>query len=194
MCIRDRLNNQLSMSKKILITGGPGTGKTALINKLISKGYTCFEEKSREITLSYKKKGIDQLFLSKPLLFSELLLDSRINQYLESKITKVDQVFFDRGIPDVLAYLDFKKTKYEEKFLNACKDYKYDIVFILRPWEEIFINDKERYENFQELVEIDKCLYKTYTKLNYKVIEIPKASINERMDFILQFINNNKSC
>ena len=182
------------MSKKILITGGPGTGKTALINKLISKGYTCFEEKSREITLSYKKKGIDQLFLSKPLLFSELLLDSRINQYLESKITKVDQVFFDRGIPDVLAYLDFKKTKYEEKFLNACKDYKYDIVFILRPWEEIFINDKERYENFQELVEIDKCLHKTYTKLNYKVIEIPKASINERMDFILQFINNNKSC
>tara|TARA_B110000114_G_scaffold131495_1_gene137688 strand:+ start:57 stop:605 length:549 start_codon:yes stop_codon:yes gene_type:complete len=182
------------MSKKILITGGPGTGKTALINKLISKGYTCFEEKSREITLSYKKKGIDQLFLSKPLLFSELLLDSRINQYLESKKTKVDHVFFDRGIPDVLAYLGFKKIKYDEKFLNACKDYEYDIVFILRPWEEIFINDKERYENFQELVEIDKCIYKTYTKLNYKVIEIPKTSINNRMDFILQFINNNKSC
>ena len=53
---------------------------------------------------------------------------------------------------------------------------------------------KERYENFQELVEIDKCLYKTYTKLNYIVIEIPKASINDRMDFILQFIENNKLC
>ena len=183
------------MSKKILITGGPGTGKTKLINKLISQGYTCFEEKSRDITLSYKKKGIDQLFLSKPLLFSELLLESRISQYIESKSTKVDYVFFDRGIPDVVAYLNFKKTKYEKKFLNACIDHKYDIVFMLRPWVEIFTNDKERYESFEELVEIDKYLHKTYTKLNYKVIEIPKSTIDERVSFVVQFINNNnKSC
>ena len=81
------------MSKKILITGGPGTGKTALINELISEGFICFEEKSREITSSYKKKGVDQLFLSKPLLFSELLLNSRIEQYLDSNNTKNDEVF-----------------------------------------------------------------------------------------------------
>ena len=69
------------MSKKILITGGPGTGKTSLFNSLISDGFVGFEEKSREVINSYKKKGIDQLFLTNPLLFSDLLLESRINQF-----------------------------------------------------------------------------------------------------------------
>lgn len=177
------------MSKKILITGGPGTGKTALINELISEGFICFEEKSREITNSYKKKGVDQLFLSEPLLFSELLLNSRINQYLESSNLKNEEVFFDRGIPDVIAYLDFKEMNYGEKFLNACKKYKYDIVFMLRPWEEIYINDKQRYESYEELVKIDNFIYNTYTNLNYKIIEIPKTSIKNRLEFILKMIN-----
>ena len=177
------------MSKKILITGGPGTGKTALINELISEGFICFEEKSREITNSYKKKGVDQLFLSEPLLFSELLLNSRINQYLESSNLKNEEVFFDRGIPDVIAYLDFKEMKYGEKFLNACKKYKYDLVFMLRPWEEIYINDNQRYESYEELVKIDNFIYNTYTNLNYKIIEIPKTSIKNRLEFILKMIN-----
>ena len=177
------------MSKKILITGGPGTGKTVLINELISKGFICFEEKSREITSSYKKKGVNQLFLSKPLLFSELLLNSRIEQYLDSNNIKNDEVFFDRGIPDVIAYLDFKEISYGEKFLNACKKHKYDIVFMLRPWEEIYINDTQRYESYKELVKIDNFIYNTYTSLNYKITEIPKTSIKNRLEFILKIIN-----
>ena len=44
------------MSKKILITGGPGTGKTSLFNSLISDGYIGFEEISREVINSFKKK------------------------------------------------------------------------------------------------------------------------------------------
>ena len=60
-------------TKKIVITGGPGTGKSSLINELIKRGYTCLEEISRQVTLDAKKQGIDQLFLTNPLLFSELL-------------------------------------------------------------------------------------------------------------------------
>src|SRR5690606_41583611 len=61
--------------KIILFIGGPGTGKTSLINALQEKGYICYPEISRSVTLEAQKKGIDQLFLTEPLLFSELLLD-----------------------------------------------------------------------------------------------------------------------
>ena len=136
------------MSKKILITGGPGTGKTSLFNSLISDGYVGFKEISREVINSFKKKGVDQLFLTNPLLFSDLLIESRISQFNDSNKNKEKNVFFDRGIPDVLAYLDFKKIKYDQHYIITCKKHRYDLVFILRPWKDIFVNDNERYESF----------------------------------------------
>ena len=66
------------MDKKIIvITGGPGTGKSSCIKELKRRGFICFDEISREITLKAKQEGIDQLFLTKPLLFSEMLLEGR---------------------------------------------------------------------------------------------------------------------
>ncbi len=62
------------MPKKIVITGGPGTGKTSLINHLEIKGFNCMHEISREVTLKAKEEGIEQLFLTEPLIFSPMLL------------------------------------------------------------------------------------------------------------------------
>ena len=68
---------------KIVITGGPpGTGKTSIINKLEDIGHTVFHESSREIIQKYKKLGHNQLFLSDPIKFSEILLENRIRQYI----------------------------------------------------------------------------------------------------------------
>ena len=67
------------MQKEIIvIIGGPGTGKSSIINGLVAKGYCCYPEISREVTLEAQKRGIEQLFLEDPLLFSQMLLDGRI--------------------------------------------------------------------------------------------------------------------
>ena len=50
------------MNKKILITGGPGTGKTELIRGLEKKGYNCENEIVRDITESEQKKGVKRSF------------------------------------------------------------------------------------------------------------------------------------
>ena len=105
-------------------------------------------------------------------------------------IIEIENVFFDRGIPDVVAYLDFKKMKYDKQYITACEKYRYDVVFILRPWKDIFVNDKERYESFEESLEIDKYIYKTYTNFKYNIVEIPNMSIIKRKDFIINNIKN----
>ena len=99
-------------TQKIVLIGGPGTGKTTLINALKIKGYNCMEEISRQVTLKAQEKGIEQLFLEDPLLFSEHLLLGRQKQFLEANALEGGFVFFDRGIPDVVAYLDYLKTSY----------------------------------------------------------------------------------
>jgi predicted ATPase len=173
-------------TKKIVITGGPGTGKSTLINELIKRGYTCLEEISRQVTLNAKKDGIDQLFLTNPLLFSELLLKGRHQQYQEADKLNADLTFFDRGVPDVLAYMDYIGDNYPPSFINACENAVYDTVFILKPWEDIYISDNERYENFQQALEIHDCLLNTYQKYDYNLIDVPFGTIEHRTDYILK--------
>ena len=175
-------------TKKIVITGGPGTGKSSIINELIKRGYHCFEEISREVTLKAREEGIEQLFLTKPLLFSEMLLDGRKKQFLEAEKVYKDFIFLDRGLPDVLAYMDYIGDSYPQTFIDACKNHVYDHVFILAPWQEIFSSDSERYENFEQAIQIHECLLNTYKAYNYNLLDVPFGSIESRTDFILNII------
>ncbi|MBA3985170.1 MAG: ATP-binding protein [Flavobacteriales bacterium] len=176
--------------KRIVITGGPGTGKSSIIHKLESYGYTCLQEISREITLKARKDGIEQLFLEKPLLFSEQLLKARVIQYLEVQEVGNQFIFYDRGVHDVVAYLDYFQTEYPGEFKDTCGNHKYDLVFILPPWEEIYEQDNERYEDFQEAKKIHNYLERTYKEYQYAPVEVPRFSVEARAEYILEKISN----
>lgn len=175
-------------NRKIVITGGPGTGKSSIINRLESKGEKCLHEISRQVTLEAQKEGISQLFLTNPLLFSEKLLEGRLNQILEANNYKKDHVFIDRGLPDVVAYLDYFNTAYPPVFDETCKNNRYDHIFILPPWEEIYASDNERYETYEQALKISSYLYSTYRRYGYNPIEVPKLTVEERATFILDKI------
>ena len=171
----------------ILLIGGPSSGKTTLINHLEAKGFICYPEISREVTLKAREQGIDHLFLENPLLFSELLLEGRINQFIQAT-TETATVFIDRGIPDVVAYMDFIGDTYSEKFNEACFKYKYDKVFLLPPWEEIYTSDAVRYESYEEAMQIHDFLVAAYHHYGYDLIEVPKVSVENRYQFIIDHL------
>lgn len=175
-------------SKKIAITGGPGTGKSSVITALKTKGYLCYDEISRQITLQARKDGVEQLFLKDPLLFSQKLLEGRTQQFTDATSEK-NTVFLDRGIPDVLAYMDYIGDDYPEYFIEACHRHTYDGVFVLAPWETIFTSDNERYESFDQAVKIHEHLVNTYQRFGYHLIDVPFGSIENRADFILEALH-----
>lgn len=174
------------MNKEIVvIIGGPGTGKTTIIEGLLAKGFCCYPEISREVTLEAKKQGIEQLFLENPLLFSELLLEGRKKQFHKAQKEPHNIVFLDRGIPDVLAYMHYIGDSYPAFFDQACRDHIYTKIFLLPPWEDIYISDNERYENFEQAKLIYNHLTETYQKYGYDLIEVPKGTVEDRISFIL---------
>lgn len=182
-------------TKRIVITGGPGTGKTSVIKQLEQSGYHCFHEIIRSMTLKAKEEENSETFVSNPLAFvsdplefNKKLLLGRLEQHKEGNNTKQEIIFYDRGIPDVLAYMDYFKQEYKEDFKSICINNRYDHIFILPPWKEIYISDNERLENFEEAVQIDKHLEQTYKSLGYNTTIVPIGSVADRTQFILEKI------
>lgn len=175
------------MQKEIIvIIGGPGSGKTSIINELLAKGYCCYPEISREVILQAKAEGIDQLFLEDPILFSQKLLKGRIKQFINAKENEHNIVFIDRGIPDIVAYMEYIGDDYLAEFHEACKENIYSKIFVLPPWEEIYVSDNERYESYKQAQEIHNHLVETYQYYGYNLIEVPKETVENRVLHILE--------
>lgn len=171
--------------KKVVITGGPGTGKSTVIEKLMELQFTCMPEISRTITKKAQQSGIDQLFLEDPLLFSNLLLEGRIDQYRKAELEARKVVFFDRGIPDVFGYLNYLKMDFPDMYINQSLNHRYDTIFMMPPWQKIYTNDNERYESYEQSLIIYQELILAYKEIGYSITTVPEGDISSRVQFIL---------
>ena len=124
-----------------------------------------------------------------PKKFNQQLLDGRIDQYRNIADSGTNIIFFDRGIPDVHAYMICFGQAYDKYFEQPCYEYRYDKIFLMPPWQEIYASDEERFESFEESVQIYRCLKNTYTNFGYDVTLIPKGSIEERTKYILDLLD-----
>lgn len=149
-------------------------------------GHDIVPEISRQVTLEAKKEGTNQLFLTNPLLFSNKILEGRIDQFKLAETCKSANLFYDRGIPDVSAYMDYMQTDYPYHFQEACEYYPYDSVFLLPPWESIYIQDNERYESYDQAKLIYEFLYRKYADLGYNIYNVPEGTSRNRAEFILE--------
>lgn len=171
------------MNQKYIITGAPGTGKTSLINELLKRGISCSKEISREIILEQLANKGDILPWKNLKQFSERVASDRKEQYNNAPNNKLH--FFDRSVIDVIAYMKIANLDYS----SISKDIDYNkMVFYTPVWKEIYIQDNERKETFEQAIEIENSLLNTYKELGYSLIKIPKLTIKERVSFILSKI------
>ena len=175
-----------------MISGSPGGGKTKIIELLKERGFTVFEEYSRSLIEELKSDEIINPFLKKPEKFSRRLFKERSGQYFDSmniKKSKGNLVFFDRGVHDIYAYL-LAIGKANETWKKKITNFKYDFVFLVKPWIEIYKNDYQRMEPFESAKNYYTFIKKTY-KITNEVIEIPKTSVEKRADFVESYLSYN---
>jgi predicted ATPase len=175
------------MEKKIVITGSPGTGKTSIIDEFKKRGYSCSQEISREIIseqIASSGKMLPWLNLES---FSQRVFSLRKAQYINAPTNSLH--FFDRGLLDVIAYMKIDALPISKRYKEDCEKYRYNTTVFYTPiWEEIYINDSERKESIESAITIEKYLLETYNLFGYTLIEIPKLTTGERVDFILSRI------
>jgi predicted ATPase len=173
--------------KRYVITGGPGSGKSTLVNELEKLGYACSAEISREMIRAEVAKGSDCLPWLDISCFSDKVIAEMTRAWERSSGNTL--TFFDRGIPDVIAYLKIAGLTVPSGYLSALAAHPYEPqVFILPPWEDIYVNDSERWQSFEEASAIFHAIRETYTQFGFQLIEVPKAAEAARIAFVLNCI------
>jgi predicted ATPase len=108
-----------------VIAGGPGSGKTALIDALERAGYARTVEAGRAIIQDKVAIGGAALPWSNPAMFAELMLSWEMRSYHMAR-RQVGRVFFDRGVPDVAGYLRLAGSPVPAHIAKAVEIFRYN--------------------------------------------------------------------
>jgi len=172
-----------------VLTGGPSSGKSALIDALEQEGYARSVEAGRAIIQDQVLIGGHALPWDDRILFSELMLSWEMHSYHMAQRC-AGPVFFDRGVPDVLGYLRLIGHPIPRQMQKAAETFRYNPkAFVAPPWREIFHQDRERKQDFDEAMRTYDAILATYPEYGYQLIELPRVSVDERVRFVLQSIN-----
>ena len=170
------------MTRKYILTGAPGSGKSSILLDLESRGEHIIREAAEDVIKLYQARGIEKPWEMPN--FQKRITDLQIQR--ESRIPNdIRRVFIDRGIPDGLAYTRKESDIYKEIMKN------------IRPYEGVFLinmignpeKTKVRIEDYEEALEIERKINEVYLFLGYEIPKIPADSIEERTNIILDIID-----
>lgn len=178
----------MTVERFFVITGGPGSGKSTLVDGLGSAGHSRSIEAGRGVIQNQVAIAGPALPWSNPVLFAELMLSWEMRSY-DIAQEAPGLVFFDRGVPDVMGYLRLLGLPVPGHVEKAAEVFRYNRhVFIAPPWPEIFENDRERKQNFDEAVRTHEAMLATYRACAYELVEIPCLAVEERVGFVIDYV------
>ena len=170
-----------------LLTGGPGTGKTSLIHTLQHAGFKTVEEDARRIIKEQIAIGGNALPWANKELYAICMFNASLSSFKQMEQRNyIEPIFFDRGMLDAICYMRMESIPISEDIIRTLKRYTYrKKVFILPAWKEIYSQDNERKQSWEEAECTEVEMKRTYLEFGYEVIEVPKVAVSERCQFIL---------
>lgn len=183
--MQNRGDMRRNLDRLIIISGCSGGGKSTLLEELARRGYATIEEPGRRIVRE-EKNGLGSAL---PWVDMEAFARRAVAMSLEDRdqAPETDWVFFDRGLIDAASALH---AVCADGLLHKLKNnHRYNRrVFLTPPWPEIYVSDGERQHDFAAAVaEYDRLIH-DYRVLNYETTLLPKVSVIERADLVLDML------
>ena len=171
-----------------IVTGGPGSGKTTLIEALARAGFAVAAEAGRGVIREQQANGGGALPSLDPLAFAAAMLARDLAAY-DAYRDADGPVFFDRGIPDVVGYLRLEGLAVPADVLRAARAKRYRRrVFVCPPWPDIYVTDDERKQTPEVAARTCQTMIETYDGFGYDLVEVPRAPVVARLSFVLERI------
>lgn len=169
----------MKLTEWVVITGPPSSGKTTLIEALQAKGYLISPEVARELIVECMQNN--KLQTIEPFQRQLLAITCRREHFLDTN----QIIFFDRGIPDSIAYFKYNHLDVKDA-IEASKFRRYKHVFYCEGLP--VVHDEVRQESNAAAQEIGKLILEAYRYLSYHPIILPVVSVEERLNIILKKI------
>lgn len=182
--INFRENIFLYSTNWYVITGAPCSGKTAVIKYLEKQGFSVVHETARNYINNELRKGKTiQQIRSDELAFQRYIMTKKFK--IENLMPVENMVFFDRGMPDSIAYYRFAGFN-PAVAIEKSRFFKYKKVYM---FERLLIeNDPVRWESDKDAEKLHQLIIEAYHLLGYQLIYVPVLPIKERADFIIKEI------
>ena len=167
--------------RRIVISGGPGSGKTTLIDALRGRGHVCCQEVSRQLIREQHACGGALLpWRDLPGFAAEC------ERRMRAQLAEADGhtlVFFDRGLPDIIAYLRHAGLQPAPGLFDEARIYT-PLVFLAPPWPAIFRQDPERPQTYLDAVALHAELERAYRNCGFEIVPLPRADVATRVAFV----------
>mgnify|MGYP001354360260 CR=1 FL=1 len=172
---------ELKLPRCAVLTGAPGAGKTTLLDAAAAAGLRTSPEVARELL---RQPGGMDLRQRDPLGFAEAMAEAHIRE-IERHAGAPVPVLFDRGLPDVVGFLDVSGLTVPPGVERACRTLRYHGPILRAPaWAAIYVQDAERIQDWEQAVASDAAVTAAWQRYGYEVTELPLAGVDERLDFV----------
>lgn len=176
------------MDRYYVITGGPGAGKTMLIEALRARGFACAGESARLILQNQQRIDGPAQHERDAALYAEIILARDMENHAVMEAAS-GPVFFDRGVPELVGYFAMMGLPVPAHFTRATEIFRYNTQVFLAPfWPGIYAHDSERKHSLAEARRSAEAAARIYPALGYRLTELPMASVEERVAFVLSAI------
>lgn len=106
------------MNRRFVVTGGPGGGKSTLLDALAERGYRVAPEAARRLTKERLSSRLPPR--PDPVSFARAILNSDMEQY-RAATDHDGTTFFDRGVLDALYMLDLESAMSRDEIANPSR-------------------------------------------------------------------------
>lgn len=168
-----------------VITGGPGCGKTTTVNLLKERGYATTIEHARHYidTMRIKGKSVEEIRKNQRV-FQLNILKMQIAE--ENSQSHDAIIFFDRAVPDALAYYRYFNMPVDQLLWEALRSHRYKKIFILDALP--IVNDYARTEDEAAQQKLHDLITEVYEAMRFPVLHVPVMPPSDRVDWILRHL------
>jgi predicted ATPase len=177
-------------SRFVVITGGPGSGKTSLVAHLGSLGYVTVPEAAiqiiEELNREHGVAGQIEWRQQHPAEFQRLAFRRMVALEAACTVAEGSIGFCDRGRPDAIAYAELYGLELDSEVRSLVENQRYLRVYLLDTLSCFRTRSATgRTSDRERSVRIHDLLYEAYRSLGYSPTRVPELPVRDRARFVL---------